>query len=240
MAQAEFDDPTNLLASVTDDLLEEVFACLGPCYIHLALTCRKFNCLLLDNGCVPCCERPPRCHPRGEYIMRDPAGFLWSCCEGSVTDPGCEEGDTHQHENDLERERHKRAYESTNDHDDIYSVDSMDWCERHCGCGYADSAYAYCLNSSLLLDRSYPGGVDTDDGERSSDEGDSENNIRCSGTAPPSKKREKREQDSDASDDEDHGGNSCSRSIGTGGSPTERTKIAEDSEHDDESYSEYE
>jgi hypothetical protein len=49
MAQAEFDDPTNLLASLSDDQLEEVFAFLGPCYIHLALTCRKFNSLLLEN-----------------------------------------------------------------------------------------------------------------------------------------------------------------------------------------------
>jgi hypothetical protein len=172
--------------------------------------------------------------------MRDPEGFVWDCCEGSVKDPGCETGDTYQHENDLELERHTR-YENMSDHDDIYSVDSMDWCERHCGCGYADHVNAYCLTTSRSLMESYPRGFHSDNDERSSDEADSENNSRCSETAPPSKKRAKREQESDTSDDnEDHGENSCSRSIGTGRSPTERTKTAEDSEHDDESNSEYE
>ena len=240
MAQAEFDDPANLLAGVNDDLLEEVFAFLGPRYIHLALTCRKFNRLLLEDGSVPCCERPPWCHPRGEYIMHDPSGFIWSCCEGSVKDPGCEAGETYQHENDLERERHMRAHESTSDHDDRYSIDSMDWCERYCGCGYADHVYAYCMKSSLM--ESHPRGFHSDD-ERSSDEADSEDNSRCDGTAPPSKKRAKREQNSDTSDDEDLGENSSSRNIGTGGSHTERTKTAKDSsseEHDDESNNEYE
>lgn len=243
MAQeAELDDPTNLLASVNDDLLRHVFAFLGPCYINVTLTCHKFNNLLLEDECVPCCERPLRCHPPGASIERGPEGFCWSCCEGSVKDPGCETGDMYQHENDLEWERHNRYYDC--DLDDLHSVDSSDWCERHCGCGYADNAYAYCLQGSVK--ESYPRGFhsDIDSDERSSDEADSENNSSCSGTVPPSKKRTKREQESSGtSDDEDHDEtNSCSRSIGTtgGSSPTERTKIAKDSEHDDESNSEYE
>jgi hypothetical protein len=111
--------------------------------------------------------------------MRDPKGFVWDCCEGSVKDPGCEAADTYQHENDLELERHTR-YENMSDHDDIYSVDSMDWCERHCGCGYADHVNAYCLTTSRSLMESYPRGFHSDNDERSSDEADSENNSGCS------------------------------------------------------------
>jgi hypothetical protein len=131
-----------------DHTLRNMFEFVGPCYSCLALTCRKFHEILGQEECIPCCERPCVCHPTGEWILPGPRSeYMWSCCQGSVNDPGCVEDDYCQEENDRERERHQERlnYEGGSS----FPVDSLKWCERHCRCGYNDGVHAYCKKDSL-------------------------------------------------------------------------------------------
>jgi len=72
-------------------------------------------------------------------------GACWACCEEPIGNPGCVDGDEYQEQNDDQWQAYYEDLERSSDNLDISSIDSEDWCEHHCHCGYGDGVYSYCM-----------------------------------------------------------------------------------------------
>jgi hypothetical protein len=161
-ATSELTKPFDPFQLLDDSVVEEVFAFLGPCYSNVALSSARFHRILEAHPLLPCCDRPELHHPGGETLMLDACReYLWTYCEGSVNDPGCRDGCDGQEENDLVRENHKLMLMRFEEDQDVYSIDSMDWCDQHCGCGYGDDVYSYCISNRSLMTE-FPRGFNSD------------------------------------------------------------------------------
>ena len=166
----------SLLAKVLSYMEEE-----GGELLQVALTCKRFDRILNESGRLPY-ERPSGYHPSGATLMLDvsreylhPGATLmlvasreyrWSCCEGNVYNPGCinDHDSDYEAENDRVREEHLQSLEVATEDEIDDGYDSAEWCDDHCGCGYGDGVYAYCMNAGLYQNRGefdYPRGGTT-------------------------------------------------------------------------------
>jgi hypothetical protein len=149
-------DMSTLFDMLDDSSLLEVFDFFeDTLLLSIALTCPRFNNALTAAGRLPY-ARPPCHHPLDAEIVFDLDNgskkdryYVWSCCESRIGDPGCQYGnndiESEQEENERTRADHLEIWDDCFDHDD---ESSTEWCDKHCGCGYGDGAYAYCINHS--------------------------------------------------------------------------------------------